>query len=274
MRPKGALLIGLMAGTLNMTTADATERYFTYTYEPEVFPQGAAEFEQWVTLRTQKNVNEGQKVDNFNLWELREEFEYGVTDNYSMSLYLNTSAESFRDTVTGDDHSEFRFDGVSVENRYMVLNPAEHPVGLTLYLEPRFAGDEAEVETKVILGQRVGDWKWAFNLTHATEWLDNLHTTEGEVEANMGVTRRLNRRWSVGFELRDHNELPDYHFWENTAISIGPVATYTEEKWWATLTVLPQVYGNNFQGNPDNNRWLDLEGHERLDVRLIVGIGL
>ncbi len=48
----------------------------------------------------------------------------------------------------------------------MVLNPAEHAVGLTLYLEPRYSGDQAEVEEKIILGQRHGNWKWAFNLTH------------------------------------------------------------------------------------------------------------
>ena len=272
MRQFSKWLVMVMAvGTLRVATAMATERYFTYTYEPEVFPQGASEFEQWVTLRTQRNDQVGQR--NYNLWELREEFEYGVTDNYSVSLYLNTSAESFRDPVTSADHSHFRFDGVSIENRYMVLNPAEHAVGLTLYLEPRFAGDEAEVEEKIILGQRIGDWKWAFNLGHATEWSDNLHTTEGEVEADFGLTRQLNKRWSVGFELRDHNELPDYSFWENTAVFVGPVATYTQEKWWATLTVMPQVYGNNFQGNPDGNHAFDLEGHERVNVRLILGIG-
>ena len=38
------------------------------------------------------------------------------------------------------------------------------------------------------------------------------------------------------------------------------------------LTVLPQIYGRNFLGNPDNNRALDLAGHERLNIRLIVGI--
>ena len=256
---------------LGIASAQATERYFTYTYEPEVFPQGASEFEQWVTLRTQRNDHVGQC--DYNKWELREEFEYGVTDNYSVSLYLNTKAESFRDPVTGDSTSTFDFDGLSVENRYMLLNPSEHAVGLTLYLEPRYSGEEAEVEEKIIFGQRVGDWKWALNLSHATEWNLNDHETEGEVELAFGITRALNKRWSLGIELRDHNELPEYELWENTAVFLGPVATYTQEKWWATLTVLPQVYGKNFQGDPDGESGLELEGHERVNVRLIVGIG-
>src|SRR5215467_15667914 len=77
--------------------ANADERRFTYTYEPETLPEGGAEFEQWVTLRTQRTSGGEVKQGNYNLWELREELEYGVTDNYSVSLYLNTESESFRD---------------------------------------------------------------------------------------------------------------------------------------------------------------------------------
>jgi hypothetical protein len=256
--------------------AHADERRFTYTYEPELPPKGGLELEQWVTLRTQRTSGGEVQQENYNLWEIREELEYGVTDNYSVSLYLNTSAESLRDTSQspGVDRSEFRFDGVSVENRYMLLNPANHAVGLTLYLEPRFSGSEAEIEQKIILGQRHGDWKWALNLTHATEWADNLHTTEGEVEASFGITRDLGKRWSLGFEVRDHNELPDYRIWENTAVFAGPVVSYRQEKWWAALTVMPQVYGANFSGDPDHNHRFELEGHERVNIRLLFGISL
>ena len=123
---------------------------------------------------------------------------------------------------TGLDESKFSFEGVSIENRYMVLTPAEYTVGLTLYLEPRFAGDEAELEQKIILGQRHGKWKWALNLTHATEWEDNFHGTEGEVEGSLGIARDFGKHWSIGLEARDHNEIPEYKDWENTAVFVGP----------------------------------------------------
>lgn len=267
---KKAYFLAVATAALAATRAD--ERRFTYTYEPEVQTKGAMEFEQWVTLRTQRNSSVGQ--ENYNRWEMREELEYGVTDRYSVSAYILTSAESFRDPAGGVDHSKFDFDGIAFENRYMVLNPAEHAVGMTLYLEPRFSGTEAEIEQKIIFGQRYGDWKWAFNLTHATEWTDNLHETEGEFEANLGISRDLNSRWSVGLEFRNHNEIPEYRTWENTAFFVGPAISYRQQKWWATLSVLPQVYGANFTGNPDNNHWLELEGHERVNVRLLVGIDL
>lgn len=270
----GKVMAGTLACGLCLALARADERRFTYTYEPEVLPAGAAEFEQWITLRTQRTSGGDVKQENYNLWELREELEYGVTDNYSVSLYVNTSAESFRDHSQSPpmDSSSFKFDGISIENRYMVLNPANHKVGLTLYLEPRYSGEQAEIEEKIILGQRFGDWKWAFNIVHATEWSDNLHTVEGELEADLGIARDLNRHWSLGLELRDHNELPDYSRWENTALFLGPVVSYRQEKWWATLAVLPQIYGANFIGNPDDVSNLDLEGHERVNIRLLIGI--
>ena len=184
--------VALGLGLTGILPAAGTERYFTYTYEPETMPKDGLEYEQWVTLRAGRSKAVGQ--DNFNKWELRHELEFGVTDRYTVSLYLNESSESFRDPVTHEDHSDFRFDGISLENRYLVLNPAEHAVGLALYLEPRYAGDEAEVEQRIILGQRHGDWKWAVNLTHETEWSDNLHETEGELELSVGITRNLSPR--------------------------------------------------------------------------------
>ena len=246
------------------------ERNFAYTYEPETMPAGAFEIEQWVSLRSQRDKKVGQ--ENFNRWEFREELEYGVTDNYTVSLYVNTSAESFRDSGQRITESKFKFTGISIENRYLLLNPAEHAVGLALYLEPRFSWDEAEVEQRIILGQRHGRWKWALNLTHATDWSNRLRDVEGELEISFGLSRTVGKRWSVGVELRDHNELPDYRKWENTAFFLGPVASYRREQWWATLAILPQIYGANYGGDPDGHASLELQGHERVNVRLIVGL--
>jgi hypothetical protein len=266
------LILSALCGALALPAA-ATERRFTYTYEPETMPQGALEFEQWVTLRTQRTRDGEVRQQNFNAWELREELEYGVTDRYTVGLYLNTQAESYRDTSVSpaSDKREFEFEGVALENRYLLLNPAENPVGLTLYLEPAFSGSEAELEQKIILGQRHGDWKWAVNLIHETEWEDNFHETEGVLEATFGLCKDLNSHWSLGVEFRNHNEWPEYDRFAHSAFFLGPVVSYRAEKWWATLTVLPQVYGRNYLGNPDRNRSLVLDEHERVNIRLLLG---
>src|SRR6266571_4015403 len=142
MKLRSGILMGILACGLCLTQARADEKRFTYSYEPETLPAGGMELEQWITLRTQRTTGGSVQQGNYNLWELREELEYGVTDNYSVSLYLNTAAESFRDFNQSppEDVSSFDFKGISIENRYMVLNPANHTVGLTLYLEPRYSG--------------------------------------------------------------------------------------------------------------------------------------
>src|SRR6266480_4834926 len=142
MNKRSKILMEMLASGLCLIQAGADEKRFTYSYEPETLPGGAWEFEQWITLRTQRTKSGDVKQQNYNKRELREELEYGVTDNYSVAFYLNTAAESFRDFSQNPpaDTSSFKFDGISIENRYMVLNPAEHAVGLTVYLEPRFSG--------------------------------------------------------------------------------------------------------------------------------------
>lgn len=62
---KKGIVIHMIPITPTLGSVRASERYFTDTYEPETMPAGAADFE------------------------------YGVTDNYSVSLYLNTKAVGF-----------------------------------------------------------------------------------------------------------------------------------------------------------------------------------
>ncbi len=268
MKIRNKLILGVASLGLCLS-AQANERLFTYSYEPETLPQGAMEFEQWVTLRAGRTAKVGQK--NYNRWELREELEYGVTDNYTVSLYLNTQAESFRDPATLSDESEFEFKGISIENRLMIVNPADHKIGVTLYLEPSYSGEEAGLEQKILIGQRVGQYKWAANLSHETEWEHNFDEVEGELEFTFGISRELSKHFWLGVELRDKNELPEYEEWENTAVYFGPAFHYRQEKWWATLTVLPQIYGKNFNSDVDGNGRLELEGNEKVNIRIIAG---
>ena len=247
----------------------ADDRLFTYTYEPETEPRGDWEWEHSVTSRVGRNASVGQ--DNYQKWEFRTEIEHGFTDRYTAALYVNDNYERFTDPATGATIANNHWAGLSLENRYLVLDPVDNPVGLTLYLEPTYDGENAELEQKIILGQRHGAWKWAVNLTHATEWTHDFRSREGEVEISAGFARQLTHRWSLGLELRDHNEFPDYREWQNTALYLGPTLSYHRQNWWAAVSVMPQIYGHTFTGDPDGNRHLELEGHERLNFRLLVG---
>ena len=260
----------LVASLAWVSSLHADERHFTYVYTPETLPAGAFEFESWVTLRAGRNATVGQ--ENYRRWDFRQEIEYGLTDRYSLALYLNASYESFRDPATGGTHSELSWRGVSLENRFNVLNPATHAIGLTLYLEGRYSGDEAALEAKIIVGQRYGNWLWAFNLEHETEWEDNLRAVEGEVAASLGIARDLGKHWASGLECRSENILPDYQSWENSALYLGPTLSHRQENWWAAISVLPQVYGWNNRASQDGNPHLEFNDHERINVRLLFGL--
>ena len=241
MKRTNSFALLLLGATLLAGTATADNKLFTYTYEPETEPKGDWEIEQSITARLLRNSAVGQ--NNYQRWQFRTEVEHGFTDRYTASLYINHDYERFTDTETGITAGNNRWTGVSFENRYLVLDPAQNPVGFTLYLEPTYDGKNAELEQKIILGQRHGNWKWAVNLTHATEWADNFRKTEGELEVSAGLAYQLTHRWSFGLEVRDHNELPEYREWQNTAIFLGPAISYHRQKWWATLSVMPQIYG-------------------------------
>lgn len=259
-----------MLGTLLLAgTAMADNRIFTYTYEPETEPKGDWEFEQSITSRLTRNRAVGQ--EKYQLWQLSSEVEYGVADRYTASVKISDNFEHFHNSETSKNSNVNRFTGISSENRFNLLDPVENPVGLTLYLEPTWDGQNAELEQKIILGQTHGDWKWAVNLTHATEWEGNINNYEGELELSAGLARHLTSRWTLGVEMRDHNELPMYQQWENSAVYFGPTLSYHRVSWWAALSVMPQIYGWNQSENPDQNTHLELEGHERLNIRLLFG---
>lgn len=270
-----ALCLTILSGVLVGQRADATERVFTYTYEPETMIQGTTEIEQWVTLRAGKNSTVGQ--DNYNRWDLRTELEHGVTDNYTVGLYLlQFEAVSYEDVSTSPSSavSEFEWKGVALENRYMILNPAEHAIGLTAYLEGGYSGSEAFIEPKIIIGQRHGDWKWAANFIYENEWEDNLSEVVGIVEGTAGLSRSIGNNWAVGLEVRSRNEWPNYSGFSSSAVFVGPAIHYRKERFWGTLTVMPQVWGYNYDGDPDGNSCLDLEDNTRLLVRLILAFDI
>src|SRR5256885_688419 len=85
MNQRTLLSTGLWAASLLTVRAD--ERFFTYVYEADVLPAGKWEFEQWLTYR--KGFPEGDRNFAQHLWDFREEIEYGVTDHFSSSCYLN-----------------------------------------------------------------------------------------------------------------------------------------------------------------------------------------
>jgi hypothetical protein len=253
-------------------SARADERFFTYSQDADVIPQGRWEFEQWLTLR--KGYPEGDQDYDQYRWDFREEIEHGLTEQLSGSLYLNFRQDSIVAQQPGlQSSSEFSFQGVSGELKYQLLNPNTKPVGVALYVEPTYNGNEVEMEWKFILSKNLGDqWVLAANAIFEQEWKTEHGQLEMEsvLEFTLGAAYRFTPHWSVGLEGRYRSVYAGATLDEHLGAGwfLGPNIHYGTSRWWATLTVLPQIAGNPSTGSPG----LNTTESAVLETRLIFGI--
>ena len=80
-----------------VSLARADEAIFAWTYTTDLLPKGKWEFEQWMTARWEKEHG------TYNVFDFREELEYGVTDNFQIALYLNHHYVNANDDVPVGD---------------------------------------------------------------------------------------------------------------------------------------------------------------------------
>jgi uncharacterized protein DUF6662 len=278
-----AWLFAGLALCLGTIEARADENLFGYTYTADVLPKGKWELEQWVTDRI------GKESGSFSATDFRTEIEYGFTDRLQGSLYLNYNYFYVHKAVASsgplDDRDRFGISGISSEWKYQLLSPYKDSFGLTLYLEPGYGTiepsdgsrhQEIELEGKLILEKHWLDdaLVGAFNYTLEPEWEkangDSGFGVHLKMEGSTGLAYRIAPRWYAGLETRVQTQFKDgdLNRSEFVAAFAGPALHYGSQRWWATLTVLPQIWGW-----PDSRGkgGLTLNDHERLEVRLKVG---
>jgi len=268
---------------LAIASVRADENLFGYTYTADVLPKGKWEVEQWATARI------GKESGDFLGTDLRTEIEHGFTDRLQGSLYLNYNYFYVHDAVASSGPLEnknfFGINGVSSEWKYQILSPYKDSFGFTLYLEPGYGTieesdgsrhQEIELEGKLIFEKHwledalVG----TFNYTIEPEWEkgdgDTGFSVHLKMEGATGLAYRIAPRWYAGLETRVQTEFEDADLNNSQFVAafVGPVLHYGTERWWATLTVLPQVWGwPDSQGKGG----LTLDDHERLELRLKFG---
>ena len=275
-------------------SAQASEGLFGYMYTAETTPAENWEYEQKQTLRS------GKARGSYTSFDLRNEFEYGITDRLQGALYLNSSYLHTKNQYDPDDPSkdfpdrnEFNINGASVELMYRILSPYKDPLGIAVYLEPEISirdhmtGEdkiERSLEARFILQKNFLDDQLitVANLMLEPEWekADGMVKKELWIEGTLGATYRFTENWFVGLEFRNHREYINMNLArrEHSAYFLGPNIHYGGEKYWATLTFLPQISGApknlgiGADGNPITSDRLHLGQHEKFEVRLMVGI--
>jgi hypothetical protein len=249
----------------------ADERPFAFSYEADVLPKGALEFEQSISNRL------GHAQGIYSAFDLRQELESGLTDNLTASVYLNSKSEyqSVTDPSTGLDVTteDFHFEGVSTEWKYRFLSPQTHWLGLLGYGELSYNGPELELEGKIILQHDLSEsLTTVVNLVAEDEYAYTASEQDltGKLELTAGLSWQVQPELSLALEARNHREWADD--WGREAFStwsLGPTVHVARGKWWATLGVLPQISGWP-ESLPGDGR--NLTDAEKVETRLLLGV--
>lgn len=261
----GMMSLCCFAVAVHSRPAEATDRPFTYTYGSDVLFPGLVELEPWTTFRAGRE-------DFYNRIDHRLEFEFGLSRRLQTAWYLNFTAVN--QDVDDQRVRRFEWTGVSWEFKYKLLDALGDPLGVALYFEPSFGPSATAVEFKLILDKRVGDFYAAFNVVAEQEWNFERRgpaQREFDLEFDLGLTYFILPKLAAGIEAVSHNDFPTGGGWEHSALFVGPVISYLPGKWWATLTVLPQLPAP--KKDASGSTYI-LDGHERINARLLFGIHL
>jgi hypothetical protein len=237
-------------------SALAIERRFTYNYESRVLNPGDKEIELWTTPRIGRE-------DYYLRFDNRAELELGLTERLQTSVYLNFTTK----TVGAERESEFE-GSLSNEWKYKLLDPSADVVGLALYGEGTAGLHELEVEAKLLLDKRFGDFLAAINLVGEHEWEFEEEGVERAIvfEQTAGVAYFIGERFSAGFEAK-HHMLYEGRFM-GSALYVGPTVSYAAKSWWLAATFSPQVASILPAGREGS---LELDDHERFIGRVLLG---
>jgi hypothetical protein len=237
----------LAAGLLG-SSAPASERRFTYTYEATTAPKGHVELEQWFTF---KDYDDRQR------YEFRSEIEFGVTDRFQLGVYFSDWRHT--DNDSGKDLTEWRTAGL--EAIYSLTDPTTDVIGSALYGEVLLGPEKFALEGKLLLQKNFGPLALAYNFVLEAEWegesLRRLDERVGVIENVVGASYQISPSFFIGAEALHEVEFADWQDAGDHVFYAGPNFSFRKGSFFATATALRQLG--------------DVEGEADTQVRVIAG---
>ena len=231
-KPSRGIIPCLGAVLVLANPADAGSRRFAYSYETTTMAAGAMELESWVTWKTDKASD-----PDFERFDIRHEFEYGVTDRLQLALYFADWRHEKSSTESGK--TEFR--NVAIEAIYNLTDPNTTPFGSAIYGEIKGSDDFIELEAKLLLQKNLGSWMFVYNVGGEIEWEDDYQNDEAELFQTAGVSYQISPSWSVGAELLHEIAVPDVDTIGDSGVYMGPNVSWRNNRFSVALTGLWQV---------------------------------
>lgn len=245
-----------------ISDSKADRRYFGWSYTAYTLPQGAFELEVWNTWSI------GKEIGYYYQFQPRFEFEYGVLDRLTASLYFNF--EQIKTEGNSFEPKSFTFNSTSIELRYRFTEQNEIFIDPALYFEFAYGGDEIEYEAKALLSKRINNLITVLNINGEIEREIIENETESKFEVTAGAMYEIIPSLALGIEFRNHREYEDIFKEEKYQASfLGPTINVQTKSFYLTMSFLPQI-----SGSPVTSGNLELIGHEKYQFRTILGIDL
>lgn len=260
-----ALCLALLA-----PSAWGTERTFAFSRESQVLGAGSSELSPWTTFRVGRERY-------FSAIDGRLQLDHGLTSGLSLALYWNFTSQTedvVGSTLTGELErvSSSELASASAELKYQLTDAAADALGSGLMLAATVGSSASELEGRLILDRELGALRFAGNLT-GTYRIQPLRDDSGTsvatsfiLEPTLAAAYVFQNGLGLGLELRAPLGLSGDP--ASSTLFGGPVVSFKSRGYWLALGVQPQLVA--FSGSsPDSS--LDLEQHERLEVRLMAG---
>jgi hypothetical protein len=237
------LLSSLAAVSIIASTSIAFSDPRPFSFVSNAYPEGkgSVEYEQYVTYKAHKEDDTG-----YDRFDFKHELELGLADNFDLGIYLaKWRYENSADRVGT------HFDGVAVEGKFYITNPATDLVGIGLFSEIGVSDNAFTFEQKLVLQKDIGDWTIGYNLELETEVAGMFHQdqtaeAEGEIENLLGVSYAIAPQWRLGGELMVVSKYDNWSEYKGTTVYAGPAISYQGGKigkvdWFVTATPMVQV---------------------------------
>jgi hypothetical protein len=264
-----AMAVAICTLALN-SPAVADDRPFAFAYTTDIEAQGEKEIGQQVTWSS------GHAGEAYQAIESRTELEYGFTDNFQGSLYLNHDWSRTNPHQPTDSIQTVNLTGVSGEFIYRLSNVYFDPVGLALYIEPTISNDTRSFEVKALLQKNFlnDTLRFVLNVNIEDRWkkgvLGNFEKSSA-LEFYSGIAYNVTPYWSVGAEFDNERGYDGLVFggaptYTDNAYFIGPTIQYagtpfrvvlgaqTQLPWASAPTHTPGTVVNGYLGSAERFR--------------------
>lgn len=211
----GLVMAVMMAGLVGSSHAD--RRSYVWTYESMTMPAGMAEGEYYLTAK----IPDTGESDN-STWQHQVELEYGVMDNWDVSMY-----QVWEQSYSTEEESEFDYQGFKLRTRYKLSKTGEYFLDPLIYAEyivnPN--PDKADaLEAKLVLAKDIGPLNMAYN-----QVIEQALEGDSELEHGYaaGISYDVVAAVSLGLEAKGSYSEVEH--------AVGPVVSVETDKLWFSL---------------------------------------